>query len=169
MLFLRKTYKTSMEQLCSILVTTLLLWETRGACNCYYTCTHVACFMCTCTKNEWNTQNIILSLSSTFGPPITHSLIMHVLSNYHMKLLQGAALEQKPFDLLYCCLAHILLPSVITCCFILWMILGSSGLLASLVMAVCYYTSSCRKSHWSGKLHVCIIRCLDSKVNDWVL
>ena len=91
-----------MEQLCSILVTTLLLWETRGAC--YYTCTHVACFIWTSTKNEWNTQNIILSLSSMIGPPITHNLIMHVLNNYHVKLLQGAALEQKPFDLQYCCL-----------------------------------------------------------------
>ena len=104
----RKICKTSMGQLCSILVTTLLLWEARGACNCYYTCTHVACFMCTSTKNEWNTQNIILSLSCTFGPPITHNLIMHVLTKYHLKLIQGTTLEQKTFDLQYCCLTHTL-------------------------------------------------------------
>ena len=95
MVFLRKTCKTSMGELCSILVTTLLLWETREVCNCYYTCTHVACFMQTSTKNEWNTQNIILSLSSMFGPPITHNLIMHVLTNYQVKLMQGTALEQS--------------------------------------------------------------------------
>ena len=115
----RKTCKTSMGQLCSILVTTLLLWEIRGVCNYYYTCTHVACYMWTSTKNEWSTQNIILSLSSMIGAPITHNLIMRVLTNYQLKLIQGTALKQKPFDLLYCCLAHILLPSVITCCFIL--------------------------------------------------
>ena len=74
----------------------------------YMHSTHVACFMWTSTKNEWITQNIILSLSGTFGPSITHNLIMHVLTNYHLKLIQGTTLEQKTFDLQYCCLTHTL-------------------------------------------------------------
>ena len=67
-----------------------------------------ACFIWASTKNEWNTQNIILSLSCTFGPPIIHNLIMHVLTKYHLKLIQGTTLEQKTFDLQYCCLTHTL-------------------------------------------------------------
>ena len=57
----------------------------------------VASFTWTSTKNEWNVLQVIWSCA--FGPSITCSLITHVLTIYHVKLMQRIAFEQKAFNL----------------------------------------------------------------------
>ena len=57
----------------------------------------VASFTWTSTKNEWNVLQVIWS--GAFAPSITCSLISHVLTIYHVKLMQRTAFQQKRFNL----------------------------------------------------------------------
>ena len=82
----------------------LLLWVTRGAHNpnlqvasvlapqvCSYS------LIWSSTENEWNASHAIWS--HAFRPSITCDLITHVLTIYHVKLMQSTGFEQKCFDL----------------------------------------------------------------------
>ena len=59
--------------------------------------TYVASLVWTSTKNEWNAQNAVWSPS--FILSITHDLITHILTIYHVQHTQNTMWEQECFDL----------------------------------------------------------------------